>query len=165
MQWLGTLEPLWRMGICAAWKCRTSYSPPPREPSTNGDRIWWRNVSCHWFFDSERQSMFSLEVSSKIELQLCSQPRFSFFRSYSLLSQRGHHSNKPHATSPRLRFCFLGTQGKDPIPYRTVSPSPTLSITSGLLFFIVVILSRHSIWWEQWGRVYFLHPPHLTTAI
>lgn len=74
----------------------------PGETSVNPlDRIWWRKV---WFFDSERQSIFSLEVSSKVVLQLCSQPRLSFFRSYSLLPQRGHHSNKPYAckSSPQI---------------------------------------------------------------
>lgn len=124
----------------------------PGETSVNPlDRIWWRKV---WFFDSERQSYFSWKFPARLCSSCAHSPGclslgITLFCPKRVTTQINHM-----LTSPHLRFCFIGTQGKDPISYTVLI---SLCSPSGLLCFIVVTLSRHRLWWGR-RREDFLQP-------
>lgn len=62
------LEPRWHIPMCSL-KVQEKLIPP-RGTLSEWERVWWIYASSHWFFASERLSIFSLKVfPSKIEPQ------------------------------------------------------------------------------------------------
>lgn len=119
--------------LCAACKCRKSYFPQG-EPSTKGTGFGeWMLLAIdslilrgNLYFPSKFP-----ERLSPCHPQWCT----AFLSSgFTLLSLRNHHPNELFV-SPHFRFCFVGTQGKDLIPYKIVFPLSHLLFLSSLVCF------------------------------